>query len=177
MTCHNLSTTANSLIMSLLEICQWLQDTPIGTGIRESVWWFPLIEGAHVLALALSVGTILLVDLRLMGLVMKDRRVSEISRQIMPWSLAGFIVMFSTGTLLFWCQAVKAYGSVYFRIKILALLLAGLNALIFEFKTRRTIASWDADRVPPLRARMAGLAGMILWTCVITAGRTMAYNF
>lgn len=163
--------------MSILEICQWLQDTEIGTGIRESVWWFPIIEGTHVLALALSVGTLLVMDLRLTGFVMKDRRVSEISRQIVPWSLAGFLIMFVTGTLLFWCQAVKAYGSLYFRIKVVALFLAGLNALYFEFRTRRTIAAWDSDPVPPFRARMAGFAGMLLWACVIAAGRTMAYNF
>jgi len=163
--------------MSLLEICQWIQDTPIGTSIRESVWVFPIVEGTHVLALALSVGTLLMVDLRLTGFIMRDRRVSEVSKQIVPWSLAGFIIMFITGTLLFWCQAVKAYSSVYFRIKLAALLLAGINALVFEFRTRRTIVSWDTAPVPPWRVQMAGYAGMILWACVIAAGRTMAYNF
>jgi hypothetical protein len=163
--------------MSLLNLCEWLQATPVGVAIRESVWWFPLIEGAHVLALAVSIGMILLVDLRLMGYILTDRPVSVVSRQLMPWSLAGFAVMFTTGLLLFWCQAVKAYGSVYFRLKLLALLLAGMNALIFEFRTRRTIAAWDADPVPPLQVRLAGGAGIMLWICVIAAGRTMAYNF
>jgi len=163
--------------MSILEVCQWLQDTQIGTAIRESVWWFPLIEGTHVLALALSVGTLIVIDLRLTGFIMKDRRVSEVSRQLLPWSMTGFLIMFATGALLFWCQAVKAYGSIYFKLKILGLLLAGINALIFEFRTRRTIALWDADAIPPLRARIAGFTGMILWAGVIAAGRTMAYNF
>lgn len=163
--------------MSLLEICQWIQDTQTGTSIRESVWTFPLIEGTHVLALALSVGTLLVIDLRLTGYIMTDRKVSDVSRQIIPWSLLGFVIMFVTGILLFWCQAVKAYNSLYFRIKLLALMFAGINALLFEFRTRRSITSWDADPVPPLRVRAAGYTGMFLWACVIAAGRTMAYNF
>ncbi len=163
--------------MTIVEICQWIQDTQIGTALRESVWWFPIIEGTHVLALALSVGTLMMIDLRLAGFLMKDRPVSEVSRQIVPWSLFGFIIMFTTGILLFWCQAVKAYGSVYFRLKVLALLLAGINALIFELRTRRSIADWDTDGVPPLKVRLAGIFGMVLWASVIAAGRTMAYNF
>jgi hypothetical protein len=163
--------------VTVLEICQWIQDTQIGTALRESVWWFPIIEGTHVLALALSVGTLLVLDLRLAGFVLKGRRVSEVSRQIVPWSMVGFAIMFTTGILLFWCQAVKAYGSLYFRLKLLALLLAGINAVVFELRTRRTIATWDADVVPPLPVRLAGIFGMILWAGVIAAGRTMAYNF
>jgi hypothetical protein len=85
--------------------------------------------------------------------------------------------MFSTGILLFWCQAVKAYGSIFFKIKIALLLLAGINALVFELTLRRRSASWDNDPRPPLRARVAGIAGLILWAGVICAGRTMAYNF
>lgn len=163
--------------MSLFEICRWLQNSEWGTGIRESVWVFPIVEGTHVLALALSVGTLLIMDLRLGGFILKKEPVSQVSTQIMPWSLAGFTIMFITGILLFLSQAEKAYGSIYFRIKILLLILAGINALTFELTLRRRIATWDTQEVPPLRARLAGIMGMLLWAGVIAAGRTMAYNF
>lgn len=163
--------------MTLASFCQWLQDTPWGTGIRESVWVFPIIEGTHVLALALSVGVLVVMDLRLAGVLMRRQPVSQISNQLMPWSLAGFAIMFLTGALLFWSQAVKAYGSIFFRIKIALLLLAGINALVFELTLRRTVAAWDNDETPPFRARLAGVLGIILWAGVIAAGRTMAYNF
>ncbi len=95
----------------------------------------------------------------------------------MPVSMLGFIIMFVTGILLFWCQAVKAWGSIYFKIKIVLLLLAGVNALIFELTLRKRLAAWDDLPLPPFRVRLTGILGIILWIGVICAGRTMAYNF
>jgi hypothetical protein len=159
------------------EFCQWVQDLGWATALRESEWMFPIVEGSHVVALSLSVGTLLLMDLRLAGLVMRKERVSDISNQLMPYSLAGFIVMFITGILLFCSQALKAYGSVYFRIKLVMLVLAAINAAVFELTLRRHVGAWDTWEKPPFRARLAGIVGMILWSGVIAAGRTMAYNF
>jgi len=163
--------------VSLLSLCQWLQDTPWGTGIRESIWVFPIIESTHVLALSLSVGTIAVVDLRLFGVMMRKESVSEVTRQILPWSLVGFAIMFLTGAWLFLSQAVKAYHSTFFRIKVLCLLLAGLNAVIFQFTVYRTMADWDRDAKPPRGARIAGIVSLLLWITVIVAGRNMAYRF
>src|SRR5580704_11616622 len=101
--------------MSIPDLCRWLQETPWGTGIRESTLLFPIIEGTHAIGIAFSVGVLLIMDLRLAGLLMRREPVSQISNQLMPWSLAGFVVMFITGVLLFWSQAMKAYSSVFFR--------------------------------------------------------------
>jgi hypothetical protein len=163
--------------MSIPDLCRWLQETPWGTGIRESTLLFPIIEGTHAIGIAFSVGVLLIMDLRLAGLLMRREPVSQISNQLMPWSLAGFVVMFITGVLLFWSQAMKAYSSVFFRIKILLLILAAINALVFEFTLRRSVVTWDTAEKPPFRARLAGLLGIVLWAGVIAAGRTMAYNF
>jgi hypothetical protein len=163
--------------MSIAELCQWLQDTSWGTGIRESVWVFPIIEGVHTLGIAVSVGILLIVDLRLAGVLMRREPVSRISKQLMPWSLAGFFVMFLTGGLLFWSQAVKAWGSLFFRIKLALLILAAVNALVFELTLRRSIVEWDCAEIPPFRVRLAGVLGIVLWAGVIAAGRTMAYTF
>jgi hypothetical protein len=95
----------------------------------------------------------------------------------MPWSVAGFIVMFLTGGLLFWSQALKAYDSVFFRIKLLLLLLAGVNALVFQFTVYRSMATWDQAEVTPLKARITGGLSLLLWIGIIAAGRTMAYRF
>ena len=161
----------------LQELCQWLQDLSWATDLRESEWMFPIVEGTHVIALALSVGTLMVMDLRLAGWLMRRERVSEVSGQLMPYSLTGFTIMFVTGILLFCSQALKAYGSVWFQVKLAMLLLAGINALVFELTLRRTVTEWDTQESPPFRARLAGILGMILWTGVIAAGRTMAYNF
>jgi hypothetical protein len=157
--------------MSLLEVCQWIQDTQVGTAIRESILVYPIILAVHVLALTVSVGTLMWFDLRLLGVKLRSQRVSEVYRGVMPAMLCGFLVMFTTGGLLFWALAAKCYGNVYFRIKLGALLLAGVNALIYHLRTERTIADWDAAPLPPLRVRVAGLISMICWIVVIGAGR------
>jgi len=163
--------------MSILSVCQWLQDTDIGTSIRESIWTFPLIESTHVLALSISVGLLLVSDLRLMGAILRRRSVTEVYEQIKPWMFAGFAVMTITGIFLFWCQAVKAYNSYFFRAKIVLLIFAAVNAIAFERGIYRKVKDWDNALVPPMEARVAGWASLILWAAIITCGRTMAYTF
>ena len=163
--------------MSLYSFCQWLQNTPWGTDIRESTLLFPIIETAHVLGLSLSVGTIAILDLRLLGLGLRREPVSQVMGQLMPWSWAGFTIMFLSGGLLFWSQALKAYGSIFFRIKLLLLLLTAVNVLVFQWTVYRSMATWDQAPVTPFRARLTGALSLILWIGIIAAGRTMAYKF
>lgn len=163
--------------MSIMSLCQWLQDTSIGTSIRESIWTFPIIETTHVLGLSISVGLLMVSDLRLMGYIMKRRPVTEVYEQIKPWMFIGFTIMFITGIFLFWCQAVKAYSSIFFRAKVILLVLAGINALIFERGIYRKVDKWDNALVPPMEARLAGWVSLIFWVAIITCGRTMAYTF
>jgi hypothetical protein len=161
---------------SILGLCQWLESTTIGTSLRESNLMFPVVEGTHLLALSVSVGTIAISDLRLLGLTLKHERVSDIMGQLLPWSIGGFVVMFVTGTLLFWCEAVRAYESPWFRLKVLFLCMSALNIFIYHTTVHRQIGEWDHDEVPPVRARIAGLCSLVLWALVIAAGRTTAYN-
>jgi hypothetical protein len=159
------------------ELCQWIADTTIGQAILGSTLAFPIIEGLHLIGIGLSVGVLCWLDLRLIGLILTDQPVSRVWKQVMPAAGIGFTLVFITGGLLFWAEAVTAYNSIHFWIKIGLIALAGLNAAYFEFKTRHSIATWDNDRVPPLSARIAGIASLVLWTAVIITGRTMAYSF
>lgn len=163
--------------MSLLEICQWLQNSDIGTEIRQSIYFFPIVEGMHVVALGISVGAVLWWDLRLLGFAMKNKPISQMQNNIFKWMMPGFAIMMITGALLFWCQAEKAYNSIFFRIKVLALILAGVNILYFHIKTQRSQAEWDTAATPPKSARLAGLFSILLWAIIIAAGRLMAYTF
>ena len=162
--------------MPILSWCQWLQDTGLATSIRESGYTYPLIEGSHVLGLALSVGTVMWFDLRLLGLTMKRDSVSYVFNQVQPWMLSGFAIMFVTGALLFAARATDAYGSIYFRIKAGLLVLGFLNVVLFQSTIDRQRDEWDKAERPPLAARMAGLLSLILWFGIIAAGRIMAYN-
>jgi len=162
--------------MLLLEWCQWLQDSPLGIALSSSAYWYPAIESSHVLGLALSVGTVLWFDLRLLGIAMRRDPVSYVFRQVRPWMSIGFLIMITSGSLLFVARAVEAYASPYFRIKAGLLVLGALNVAIFHATIDRQREQWDAAATPPFRARMAGLLSLILWFGIIAAGRIMAYN-
>ena len=162
--------------MSLLEICQWIESTPSSIALRESIWVFPILETTHVLGLAFSVGTVCWFDLRLTGVALRRYSVSEAFDYVRPWMLAGFAVMMITGAILFWTHAVQAYGSGYFRVKLVLLVLAGANIAAFHTTVDRHRVDWDHLPVPPLRARVAGAASLVLWFGIVTVGRLMAYT-
>jgi len=162
--------------MTLLQICQAIQDTEIGTSIRESIWTFPLIETVHVLGLAISVGILVLLDLRLVGAGFRHALPSQIMRQLKSWYMTGFVAMFASGILLFWSEAAKCYTSTTFRIKILFLLLAGINALFFEVKYVPRFSKWESEGSAPAGAKMVGWISLICWLGVIGFGRWTAYG-
>ncbi len=162
--------------MSLFGWCQWLEHTPLAVGIAESTWLFPLIEGSHILALPLSVGMIVILDLRLLGLAFRGGPASRIMKEVLRWSKPGFAVMFITGGLLFMTQAGKAYGNGFFRAKLLFLLVLGLNALVYQTIFYPKMPQWDLADTTPVGARLCAGLSLIVWIGVIICGRTMAYQ-
>jgi hypothetical protein len=159
----------------LLHFCEWLYQTRFSTSIRESVWVFPIIESIHVLSITVLVGTIAVFDLRLLGALMKREPVSVIARQVLPWTWAGFAVMFGSGLLLFIAEAGTNYYNLAFRIKLALLFLVGLNPLIFHTSVFRKVADWELAEAIPLRARVAAVVSLTLWAGIIVAARMIAY--
>ena len=137
---------------------------------------FDILETVHTLCIVLVAGTIMLVDFRLLGLALTRVRFSEVVSRIVPSTLGGFGLMFLTGWSLFSSEAVKLYNSPAFRIKLVLLSLAGLNALVFHLTIYRRASEWDTLPVAPPRARMAGFFSLILWIGIIAAGRAIAYG-
>ena len=150
--------------MSILQFCQWLENTPVGVEVRTSVWLFPIIETIHTVGIALMAGTIAVVDLRLLGFTLRREPVSVVLQQVLPWTWAGVALMFASGSLLLSSEAVKCYNSLFFRAKIILLLLAGVNAWVFHVSTT------------PRRAKLAGLLSLAFWVCIIAAGRAVGYE-
>ena len=159
----------------MLEFCQWLDQTAVGSTIRQSLWLFPAIETVHLLGMAALVGTITVLDLRLLGWTMPQRRVSEVVARLLPWTWLGFGVQVVTGALLFSSEAVKIYGNPAFRLKMLFLLLAGIQALIFQTVVSRKLPAWDDRPAPPVMARITGMISMLLWIAIVTAGRFIGF--
>ena len=162
--------------MSLLGIAQWLQDTPWSTTIRESTLLYPAIEASHLLVLAFSVGTIIWVDMRLLGWAMRREPLTDVLEQLQPYTLTAFALAFATGLTLLSAEPVKCYNSPVFLYKMLALGLAGVNALTFHSTIYRSVAKWDHAITTPPRAKLAGAMSLCLWAVVIALGRWQAYS-
>ena len=161
----------------MAEWCHWLQQTTFATTITESIWLFPLIEGSHILALPVSVGMILIFDLRLLGLAFSGEAASKIMPELLRWSKIGFGAMILTGSILFLTQAEKAYSNAFFRTKMILLLILGINAAAYQLLFYPKMAQWESARRTPVGAKFCAALSLILWLGVIICGRTMAYEF
>ena len=123
---------------SLLSFFEWLADSSWSAGLHESQYAYPIIESIHVWAMALFFGSVVMFDLRLLGWTMQKMPASEVVGRLLPWTIAGFIIMVISGTLLFFAIPLRSYQNIFFRGKMLLLLLAGLNMWIFHSQRRRT---------------------------------------
>ncbi len=163
--------------MSLLGVVKALADQPWSVQLHESLYGYPIVESVHVWALCLFVGLTIVLDLRLTGLTFRTVPVSEVVRRILPWQIAGFVVMVISGVLLFYAIPIRSYQNIFFRVKMVLLIVAGLNVWAFNSGVYRRIQSWDRDPIPPPRARLAGFASLALWILIIFCGRMIAYNW
>jgi hypothetical protein len=163
--------------MSPLNFFEWLADVPWSVDLHESQYAYSIIESMHVWALSLFFGMTVMFDLRLLGWTMRSVPVSEVIRRLRPWTIAGFVLMVISGSLLFFAIPLRSYQNIFFRTKMLLLLLAGLNVLIFHSHIFRDVAGWDTDAVPPRAARTAGALSLALWIGILFSGRMIAYNW
>ncbi len=159
----------------IYEFCKWLQHTSVGVNVSESLWLFPLIETIHIWGIILLVGTTGVLDLRLLGLILTNERVSDLHGKLIRWTWMGFTVMFITGSLMFASEATKMFDNGAFRVKMLLIVLAGLNAVVFETTAFRNVAKWDDARRGPIGAKVAACVSLLAWVGVIAAGRWIAY--
>lgn len=151
---------------------EWLQNTPLALTVGED--WFPYVESAHVVFLAIVAGTILTVDSRLLGLTSKQLRITYLSERVLPWTWGAFIGALITGSLMFIANATSYAANTPFRVKMVLLLLAGINMLVFQFVTFRNVQNWDTGRPAPA-ARLAGGVSIVLWCGVVGFGRWIGF--
>jgi hypothetical protein len=152
-----------------------LQDMDFPTQIRESGYLFPTIETVHVFALVLVVGSIMTVDLRLLGVTNRDRHFSHLASEMLPWTWTAFIVAVTAGLLMFSSKAVTYANNIPFRIKMCCLVLAGLNMAWFHWAGTRHLKMWDHAKPPP-SAKFAGAASLLLWTTIVATGRWIGFT-
>jgi hypothetical protein len=161
--------------MSFDHFLHWLSETPFSAVMRDSVWAEPLVETVHVLTLTLFLGFVLLLDLRLLDLALRRKRVSEMFEQFNPWLFRGFGVMLVSGLLLFSADPVNFYCTLFFKVKMIMLVLAGVNVAVFNATVGRRISEWDRAPSTPWKVKLAGALSLLLWVSIVAAGRGIAY--
>ena len=163
--------------MSLMSFLTWMDNLPSSIALRESTWTYPIVESVHSVGICLFVGLTLLWDLRLLGIGLRRIPVSEVWTKLIPWMTLGALIMMSTGVALFYSKPLFFWSNIFFRLKLVALVLALVIALALLFGIEKKLVDWDTSPQTPMAATLAGLASMAMWAIVSVFGRVIAYNW
>jgi len=157
-------------------IWQSIEYSPLGIFLAESTWAFPTLETLHVIALVTVIGTIAIVDLRLVGVGSRAHRVSLLAKDTLPWTWGAFALAALTGGLLFVSKASSYVINPYFLWKMGLLALAGLNMMYFHLTLWRTVDHWEQDPSFPFAAKLAGWLSLVFWVLVVFFGRAIGFT-
>lgn len=165
--------------MSIDALLQSIQASPVAAAIRGELpgteWLFPIVETLHVIALTLVVGSIAMIDLRLLGVVSRSSPVSRLSKEVLPWTWTAWCAAAVFGSLLFSSNARAYAGNLQFQLKFTCMALAALNMLIFQLGAFRRVERWDLGE-PPRSAKIAGALSLLLWIGVVFFGRWVGFT-
>ena len=162
--------------MDISTLLASLESSGPATTIRDSLYIFPMLEATHVFGLAMVFGTIAIIDLRLLGIASTRRSFKKIASDTLKWTWAAFAITAATGALMFITNAGVYYHNFFFRTKMLMLVLAGINMMVFELTAGRTIHRWENGGSAPLMARTTGALSIIIWISVIFLGRWIGFT-
>ncbi len=162
--------------MDIAGLLASLEASRLATGIRNSLYLFPLIESVHVIGLTMVFGTILIIDLRLLGLASTRRPFTAIASDVLTWTWLAFAVTATTGALMFITNAGTYYHNVYFRTKMALLVLSGINVLAFELTARRSVHRWDRNPAAPAAGRTIAAVSLVVWISVIFLVRWVGFT-
>jgi len=156
---------------SLLPLFQWANNLWVADWVRKSTWIFPAAETVHIVALAVLFGTVVFVDLQMLGLVRRDTPASQLEKELRPWTFSSLIVILFTGVLLFSSEAMKLYINVPFQFKIVALFIA----IVFNYTIHRAVIGMEPVRLGPVWGKLTAAISIALWLSVGFAGRAIGF--
>ena len=152
-----------------------IEASGLGQAMRHSLWLYPIVEIVHIVGLALLFGSIVVLDLRLLGLS-RAIPVRKMARHVLPWTAASFVLIVPSGLAMFVAHASDFIGNPVFLVKMGLIFAAGINAALLHAGGMRTAPAWDVDAPPPLGPRLAAALSLLLWVLVIACGRLLAYT-
>jgi hypothetical protein len=163
-------------VQSITALMEWLEASSWAVYINKNAWAFTTIEVVHVFAISMVIVSISIMDLRLLGFASTKRPVTELAKAVLPITWASFVLAVAAGSLLFISQATAYFASTTFRIKMILIVLAGINMLIFELVTFDGVREWDRKPLPPRQARLAGGISLTCWVLVLVFGRWTGFT-
>jgi len=161
--------------MDLSSFWLGLEASAVGDYVAQSTWAFPTLESLHVMAFVTVLGSLLVVDLRMLGLGWKDVKLTTLSHETLKITWIAFICALITGLLLFVSKASSYVINPYFKLKLISMAIAGVNMVVFQFITWKTVKEWDLGKVP-MAAKVAGTLSLLLWICVVFFGRAIGFT-
>ena len=153
----------------------WVEKSAVAVLVSQSSYVFSALDMFHIAAISMVFGMIAVLDLRLIGISFTEFSITDLSRQVLPWTWAAFAIAAVTGALMFTGQAVKYSNNFAFLVKLALMAIAGLNVLVFHFITYRGVAKWDSGVPVPWAAKFAGALSVAIWVAVVAYGRFTAY--
>lgn len=151
-----------------------LEMAPIAVAMRHSLWLYPIVEIVHISGFVVLVGSIVVLDLRLLGLS-REIAARQLARHVLPWTFGAFFVIVPTGLLMFITHASDLIANRAFQLKLMLIGLAGVNAAVFHTGAFSSVSKWDVAVAPPGRVRVHAAVSLVLWAGVIACGRLLAY--
>ncbi|MGZ3346831.1 MAG: DUF6644 family protein [Caulobacteraceae bacterium] len=162
--------------MTLQSVFEWLESWPVSEGIRQSSWMFPAFESVHVIAITLVVGSVMVVDLRVLGLASRRQRVTELSLSVLPWTWGAFVIALVSGAFLFAAKAHTYFDNVNFRLKMFMMAAAFVNMLAFHYGPYRSVQAWDAGGRVPASAKLGCALSLTFWVLIVAMGRWIGFS-
>ncbi|HEY0844234.1 MAG TPA: DUF6644 family protein [Noviherbaspirillum sp.] len=153
----------------------WLEATPLSQAMRFSLWLYPIVEIVHIVGFVTLVGAVAMFDLRVLGFA-RSLPVQALGRHLLRWSLAGLVLVVPAGLMMFSAHPHEFLDNPVFQIKLLLIVVAGVNALLFHHGVYRSVAQWDKDVPAPAVAKGQALGSLGIWIAVISCGRLLAYT-
>jgi hypothetical protein len=151
-----------------------LESLPLAVAMRQDLWLYPIVEIVHISGFVVLVGSIVVLDLRLLGFS-RSLPARALARHVLPWTLGALLIIVPSGLLMFMAHASDLVSNPAFQVKLALLLTAALNAGIFHTGAFRRYAQWDRDVSPPAAVKAHAAASLVIWFGVITCGRLLAY--
>jgi len=161
----------------LLDFATWMSEQSWSIGLHESLYMFNWLESAHVMTLILSLGMLAIIDLRMLGWCFTSISAAKIAERLDKPMMIGFGLMVITGVILFTSIPIRYTQSVWFRMKLILLVAAAINAFLFRRHMLASASTWATDLLPPKRTRIGAGLSLALWTGIVLCGRLIAYDW